>query len=659
MENKISEFEVRQDLLHIKDQVPSKSEKLEIGLKYGLPKEKCGRSENIIKKIYSYLQYLRNNKTEYTQNDIHDFYGMINGAQKYQDLESFLMYEPKNFIKYLLEYLENTIQTRSTFTQYIKQNAATINIKSKDCWDLSSNDKTLLERYQSVKKYYELKYSLDSNLLQSKENNKTGIENKLLEDTYEIKMDLEQFLVDFINNCYDKYNKGESNKNYIEFYKLQQHYQKLVNDLQNNRNYAEINNHPENEIDEYNEQINEYNTYIQNLHFLMIPYTYFREETDSIGRLPIPREKRIDLALEYFNKEYEKLIYKNITRTLLLKNALVDTIEIGGLEKTDFGYCFTVNFAENKKLYVNFILNNNDPEVFNPKKKTDTKNYLWKNLFPAVCYIMQVTLRPYQNKVNLNESFNYNTRFALDDFDNDEELQGQTSNKTNHYKGSWKEYLNIKKEIVDLGLPSGTLWCKYNLGVNINKLDNAKDWIGNYYAWGETEPKLQYDWSTYKYAKGVWNKLTKYGDNVKYNVRFDKLNKLEPDDDAAIQKLTESFNFNFYIPSKIQFEELIKNTKIKFEQDYQGIAGLNGVTFISKINKEELFMPYTNIMEKDKLSIYKYGGYYWTCENIKGKEYIAYELNIFKNVKPSIKYIDRSVGLQIRAVVNKEDINNI
>ena len=178
----------------------------------------------------------------------------------------------------------------------------------------------------------------------------------------------------------------------------------------------------------------------------MIPYTYFREETDSLGRLPVPREKRIDLALDYFNKEYEKLIYKNITRTLLLKDALVDTIEITGLEKTDFGFYFTVNFAENKKLYINFILNNNDPVVFDLKKKTDPKNYLWKNLFPTVCYIMQVTLRPYQNKVNLNESFNYNNvRFALDDFDNDEELQGQSSSKTNHYKGSWKEYLDIKK----------------------------------------------------------------------------------------------------------------------------------------------------------------------------------------------------------------------
>ena len=40
-------------------------------------------------------------------------------------------------------------------------------------------------------------------------------------------------------------------------------------------------------------------------------------------------------------------------------------------------------------------------------------------------------------------------------------------------------------------------------------------------------------------------------------------------------------------------------------------------------------------------------------------EGLNWELNIFKNVKPSIKDIDRCVGLQIRAVVNKKDINNI
>ena len=56
-------------------------------------------------------------------------------------------------------------------------------------------------------------------------------------------------------------------------------------------------------------------------------------------------------------------------------------------------------------------------------------------------------------------------------------------------------------DVVDLGLPSGTLWCKYNLGVNPNQLLIPKDWYGNYYGWGEIEDKSkqdkEYNWKTY------------------------------------------------------------------------------------------------------------------------------------------------------------------
>ena len=43
----------------------------------------------------------------------------------------------------------------------------------------------------------------------------------------------------------------------------------------------------------------------------------------------------------------------------------------------------------------------------------------------------------------------------------------------------------MKDEVIDLGLPSRTLWCRYNLGVNPTKLLTPEDWYGDYYAWGE------------------------------------------------------------------------------------------------------------------------------------------------------------------------------
>lgn len=55
--------------------------------------------------------------------------------------------------------------------------------------------------------------------------------------------------------------------------------------------------------------------------------------------------------------------------------------------------------------------------------------------------------------------------------------------------------LTITQEptFVDLGLPSGTMWATSNVGA-INPEE-----FGNYYAWGETEPKDAYIWETYKY----------------------------------------------------------------------------------------------------------------------------------------------------------------
>ena len=49
-------------------------------------------------------------------------------------------------------------------------------------------------------------------------------------------------------------------------------------------------------------------------------------------------------------------------------------------------------------------------------------------------------------------------------------------------------------EYVDLDLPSGTLWATCNVGAE------TPEGIGDYFAWGETEPKDVYDWSGYKYG---------------------------------------------------------------------------------------------------------------------------------------------------------------
>lgn len=46
---------------------------------------------------------------------------------------------------------------------------------------------------------------------------------------------------------------------------------------------------------------------------------------------------------------------------------------------------------------------------------------------------------------------------------------------------------------VDLGLPSGLLWATRNVGATMPE-DH-----GDYFAWGETQPKNKYDYISYKY----------------------------------------------------------------------------------------------------------------------------------------------------------------
>ncbi len=58
-------------------------------------------------------------------------------------------------------------------------------------------------------------------------------------------------------------------------------------------------------------------------------------------------------------------------------------------------------------------------------------------------------------------------------------------------------------EYVDLGLPSGTKWATCNVGAT------SPEEYGDYYAWGETEPKTTYSWRTYKYGP-YYGELTKY-----------------------------------------------------------------------------------------------------------------------------------------------------
>lgn len=131
-----------------------------------------------------------------------------------------------------------------------------------------------------------------------------------------------------------------------------------------------------------------------------------------------------------------------------------------------------------------------------------------------------------------------------------------------------------KVEYVDLGLPSGNLWAKCNLGAS------SPEAYGDYYAWGEVEPKQEYTYPNHKWYKEGAPSLG----FTKYNNEDGKLT-LEDEDDAVIQKLGNGWR----TPTLADFRELTnqKLTTIK-KTTLNGVAGYQ---ITSKKNKKSIFIP--------------------------------------------------------------------
>ena len=104
---------------------------------------------------------------------------------------------------------------------------------------------------------------------------------------------------------------------------------------------------------------------------------------------------------------------------------------------------------------------------------------------------------------------------------------------------------------VDLGLPSGTLWADRNVGAAL-----PED-FGDYFAWGETTAKSNYNWSTLKYCEDdTGDKFSKYNTKSEYGI-VDNKTTLERSDDAA----TANWGSDWCMPTPAQFQELYDNCR--------------------------------------------------------------------------------------------------
>ena len=154
---------------------------------------------------------------------------------------------------------------------------------------------------------------------------------------------------------------------------------------------------------------------------------------------------------------------------------------------------------------------------------------------------------------------------------------------------------NSSTEWVDLGLPSGTLWATCNVGA-----DSPEDY-GDYFAWGETEPKTTYTWANYKWCNGSYNTMTKYCTSNSYGA-VDNKKVLDLEDDVAYVNWGPSW----CMPSKVQMEELLNNCTWTWTQ----LNGVNG-QLVTGPNGNTMFLPATG-RHGSSLEYVSIEGLYWS-----------------------------------------------
>ena len=196
--------------------------------------------------------------------------------------------------------------------------------------------------------------------------------------------------------------------------------------------------------------------------------------------------------------------------------------------------------------------------------------------------------------------------------------------KTEDWKGA---------EAVDLGL--SVKWADVNV-------DAYRPWErGNFYAWGELEPKESYKSNSYRFYHEGTMKLTKYCNDKTYGYEeyTDTLTTLEPEDDVASVK----WGGDWRMPSKDEFLELMDTLNCAWI--YTSMYGMTGYMVQSKKNGNSIFLP--DASDSHGCG----GGLYWA--NCIEPDLAPAAPNLYFNHALNRFYINtyiRDVGLTIRPV---------
>lgn len=198
-------------------------------------------------------------------------------------------------------------------------------------------------------------------------------------------------------------------------------------------------------------------------------------------------------------------------------------------------------------------------------------------------------------------------------------------------------------EAVDLGL--SVKWATCNVGAS------SPEEYGDYFAWGETEPKEVYDWSTYKWCEGTSTTLTKYN-TISSDGTVDNKTVLEPEDDAA----TANWGGAWRMPTDAEMTEL----REQCTWTWTTLNGVDGYKVTSKSNGNSIFFPAAGRRYISSDTPIRYHGYYWSSSLRYIDDHNDHAWNLVFTSGQVLRGVhSRSYGLVVRPVINTQRIAKV
>ena len=215
------------------------------------------------------------------------------------------------------------------------------------------------------------------------------------------------------------------------------------------------------------------------------------------------------------------------------------------------------------------------------------------------------------------------------------------------YEDYTKTEKAINTEYVDLGLESGTLWAKCNIGAT------SETDYGIYFQWGDISgvsgslvgkySDEKYNWSTAPFNNGSSSFDEEYFNSVKGTVCPNGI--LAEEYDTA----TQIMGSDWRMPTKEEFEELLNGTTYKWITNYNG-TGVNGRKFTSKTDTSKyIFIPAANRCRSGSVGNVGGEGYVWSSSLSTSNPGGAWYLD-FGSGNCSMYYGSRYGGQSVRGV---------